>query len=140
MRSLKAHLCEAERQAVKAQIAAILEKNEEVVFGVTFGSFQEGLAFEDIDVAVYLAGAFEELERFEKETKLALELEKSLRLPVDVRILNGASLGFQYAVSSGELVFSRHPTAFPDFREIVWQRYLDHKYFYEQSLRDLLKS
>jgi predicted nucleotidyltransferase len=137
---MRIHFSEADRQAAKAKIAAILEKNEEVVFAVTFGSFQEGSKFEDIDVAVYLAGAFQESERFEKETELALELEKCLRLPVDVRILNGASTGFQYAVSSGVLVFSRDPTAFPDFREIVWLRYLDHKYFYEQSLRDLLKS
>ncbi len=44
------------------------------------------------------------------------------------------------SVSSGELLFTRTPTAFYDFREKVWLTYLDHKYFYEQSLADVLKS
>lgn len=129
-----------QRQTVKGKIAALLERRNEILFVVVHGSFEEGFPFEDVDVAVYLAEPLQSRDRFETESELALELEKRVGLPVDVQILNGASLGFQYAVSSGELLFTRNPTAFYDFRERVWLTYLDHKYFYEQSLADLLKS
>ncbi len=129
-----------QRQTVKQKIAALLERRNEILFAVVHGSFEEGLPFEDVDVAVYLAEPPPERSRFEKESELALELEKKVGLPIDVQILNGARLGFQYAVTCGELLFTRNPTAFYDFREKVWLDYLDHKYFYEQSLADLLKS
>ncbi|MDA2937591.1 nucleotidyltransferase domain-containing protein [Acidobacteria bacterium AH-259-A15] len=80
----------------------------------------------------------EYVETGKEESELSLELGEHLHMPVDVRILNGAPLGFQYAVTSGEPVFTRDPAAFFNYRERVWLNYLDYKYFYEQSLKDLL--
>ncbi|MGH9338107.1 MAG: nucleotidyltransferase domain-containing protein [Acidobacteriota bacterium] len=140
MRLARHTMDEAQRQSIRGKISQTLREKEEILFAIVHGSFQEGLAFRDIDIGIYLDSRLSEESVFEKECGYSLELEDRLGLPVDVKILNRASLGFQYALSSGELLFSRDSNAFYDFRERVWSRYLDHKYFYEQSLKDLLAS
>jgi len=50
-------------------------------------------------------------EALDYEIELSLELEKELRLPVDVKLLNYAPLRFRYKVTKGEAVFSRDEDA-----------------------------
>ncbi|MFQ5930525.1 MAG: nucleotidyltransferase domain-containing protein [Acidobacteriota bacterium] len=140
MRQHRYEISDSQRQKAREEIAEILQQRAEILFAVLHGSFHEKLPFRDIDVGVYLKDALRKSDRFETESELSLELEEHLHMPVDVRILNGAPLGFQYAVTSGEPVFTRNPAAFFNYRERVWLNYLDHKYFYEQSLKDLLAS
>lgn len=130
-------LPQAERDQICEKMAAALRTVSEIVFAIVHGSFHEGLAFEDIDVALYLT-SFNSEKRLKNEREFSLMLEKDIGLPADVQILNCAPLGFQHAVTSGRLLFTRDPDAYYSFREQTWLRYLDHKYFYEQSLKDLL--
>lgn len=128
---------QVERDQICEKISAILQKVPEIVFAIVHGSFPDGLPFHDIDVALYL-NSFHDQQRLDKEEGFSLMIEREIGLPADVQILNGAPLGFQYAVTSGRLLFARDAELYYLFREQTWLQYLDHKYFYQQSLKDLL--
>lgn len=123
-----------------------LETQRRVVFAYVYGSFLEDRPFHDIDVAVYLDPADErEMSLFALD--LASNLEESLTrtldeaavyLPVDVRVLNGAPLGFCYHVFRGKLLFSRDDTMRTQWVERAVSRYLDLKPLRQRALKEAM--
>ena len=93
------------KEEIKRKIKEILSKKDEVLFAYIHGSFDE-LHFRDVDVAVYVDE--EKVEDFlDYELKLSIEIEKEIKLPVDVKILNSAPLSFRYRAIKGELLISK---------------------------------
>lgn len=127
-------------------IRSALEARPEVVFAYLHGSFLTGRPFHDVDVAVYLRPGVEEVVSW-FALDLAAELERTLaqmpgrtaaRLPVDVRVLNRASLGFCYHVLGGKQLLSRDDAVHSRWAEQVWWRYLDLKPLQQRALKEAM--
>ncbi len=131
-----------ERRAIIAALAGVLEAQPDVRFAYLYGSFLEDLPFHDVDVAVYLE---EGTDFTDRALELAGAAERALReaghpLPVDVRVLNNAPLGFRYSVFRGHLLISRDEDL--RVREVVWTvtRYLDAKPLIRAALKEAITS
>ncbi|MEM2136220.1 MAG: nucleotidyltransferase domain-containing protein [Candidatus Jordarchaeaceae archaeon] len=112
----------------------MLKGREEILFAYIYGSFLEG-RFRDVDVAIYLDS--------ERDVRYALnlegELEECVGVPVDVRILNSASLPFKFRViSQGILLFSRDEGRRSNFESLTMAEYHDFKFYREMYQRDAL--
>jgi predicted nucleotidyltransferase len=103
-----------------------LKSHNEVIFAYLFGSFVEDLPFHDIDIGVYLS-----IIREEESTFFSLDLSQTLsirlKIPVDVRVLNFASIPFLYHVIRGNLILERDEEIRLNFVERITARYLDLK-------------
>jgi predicted nucleotidyltransferase len=125
----------------KQKIRSILEEAigsiEEVEFAYIHGSFLKDSGFHDIDVAVYLS-RIEHIDPFEYELSISSIMEKRIRFPVDVRVLNYAPNSFCYEVTRGEVIFSRNEGLRFGFIERTWNIYLDYKPVIKNILHDLV--
>ncbi len=126
------------RDIVRAEVA----KSPEVVFAYLFGSFVEDRPFHDVDVGIYVTDG---VDVWEIAFDLAESIEKALQeigynIPVDVRVLNEAPVGFRYHVYRGELLFTRDEDLLS--REVLYtgMRYLDMKPLLEQALKEAITS
>jgi predicted nucleotidyltransferase len=81
----------------------------EIVFAYLHGSYLDGAAYRDIDVAVFVRP--EEIvpaDLFDYAFQLSIELTRELGRDIDVHVLNGAPTGFQNSVfRQGRVLFSR---------------------------------
>lgn len=137
---------QAEREAILHTLQRDLEAQARVVFAYVHGSFLEDRPFHDIDVAVYVDPADDrEMGLFALD--LASSLEESVAqtpdraagfLPVDVRVLNRAPLGFCYHVFRGKLLCSRDDTLRTQRVERVVSRYLDLKPLRQRALKEAM--
>jgi hypothetical protein len=119
---------------VSRSLRDILEARPEISFAYLHGSFIDGGAHHDVDVAVYLDPP--SIDAFDYEMALSVELTRSLHLPVDVQVLNGAPLGFQHSVLRGNLLFARDEVFLTDFIEQVGWEYME----FSHHLRDYLEA
>ncbi|AGK60562.1 hypothetical protein Asulf_00541 [Archaeoglobus sulfaticallidus PM70-1] len=72
------------------------------------------------------------------ELKLSAEIEKAVRLPVDVRVLNSAPLSFKYKTIKGELLTSKNEEIRFRFIERILMEYLDFKPIEEKIIEEIL--
>jgi predicted nucleotidyltransferase len=121
----------------------VVEAAPPVAFAYVYGSLLEDRPFHDVDVAVYLDMVDEQgMGRF--ALKLAVDLEKSLfercnrTLPVDVRVLNQAPLGFRYHVFRGKLLFSRDEALRVQEVARTVGRYLDLEPLQRRALKEAM--
>lgn len=112
------------RTRISNQLADELAAEPEAVFAFLYGSFVESEMFHDVDVGVYLKGVTPD-----RATVTALGLAQRLStrvgLPVDVRILNMASISFLYHALRGQLVLCRDEAVLTELMESAARRYLD---------------
>jgi len=83
-------------------------------------------------------GKLSRKEALEYEITSALELEKIIKLPVDIKIINFAPLRFKYEITKGEVIFSRDENKRYEFLEKTWQEYLDFKQIEKKFIIDML--
>jgi hypothetical protein len=108
------------------KLKSFLAGREEIVFAYLHGSFVQGEEFQDVDVAVFLAGgSARSTDDVEYEISLSLQLEKELGLPVDIKILNNAPLSFRYHASRGTLLLTRDESVRENFLNRTWSEYFD---------------
>lgn len=118
-------LSQEEKEKVKNNLVRLLSKNDEIIFAYLHGSFIDAYWFRDIDIAVYLDEKKVNKRALDYELSLSVELEKTLKLPVDIKILNYAPLSFRYKVTKGEKILSSNEEIRYKFLEDTWHRYLD---------------
>jgi len=127
-------------------VRGVLADQPAVVFGYAFGSFLQDRPFHDLDVAVYLdtmtladasAFALDLAATLERAVNRVLN-KPGVHLPVEVRILNDAPLGFRYHAFQGELVFSRDESLRIHLVERTVCRYLDLKPLRRQALKEAM--
>jgi len=135
----------AERAAILDVLGVALGTEPDVAFAYVHGSFLTERPFRDVDVGVGLAPGDEA--GWERQIRLAETLEEAIAsspapgpaLPVDVRVLNRAPLGFCYQVLlRGELVFSRDEALRVRWVARVVGRYLDLKPLRERALKEAM--
>jgi len=117
---------ENKKKKIVQRIRKILSKQKKIMFSYLHGSFLNEQEFSDIDIGVYLdEKGIQEIEPLEFEICLSLEIEKSIRMPVDVKLLNLAPLSFRYQVSCGYPLFSRVDLKREEFLCKTWSEYFD---------------
>ncbi|WP_456471984.1 type VII toxin-antitoxin system MntA family adenylyltransferase antitoxin [Methanocaldococcus sp.] len=124
------------KEEIKKRIKKILAEKDEIIFAYLHGSFNE-IYFRDIDIAVYVDE--NKVEDFlDYELKLSTEIEKTVRLPVDVKVLNSAPLSFKYRAIKGELLVSKDEEVRLRFIEKILMEYLDFKPIEEKIIEEIL--
>ena len=131
-------MSEEERRQLLRRLREELELRREILFAYVLGSFAEGLPFRDVDVAVWAEGV-EEGEAWDYETKLSVDLTLKLDLPIDVKLLNYAPLGFKFNATKGELLFSRDEELRLRFVEETWVEYMDFSWLSRYMLKEALR-
>lgn len=132
---MKLKLSRKEKEKIKENLKDIILKKEEVVFAYLHGSFLES-SFNDIDLAFYVKNREDVLDY---EINVSVEIERQIKFPVDVKVLNHAPLSFKYEVTKGELLFSRDEETRTSFVERAWHEYLDFKPFEKEMLIEMLE-
>jgi len=116
-----------------------LERRPEIVCAYLHGSFLEGGAHRDIDVAVWLdphRGETKAASRYAVDLSAALTV--ALGCLVDVQVLNIAPLAFRYQALKGRPILVRDREWLDDLRARTWDEYFDFLPFARQYLRDAL--
>ncbi|HBA27076.1 MAG TPA: nucleotidyltransferase domain-containing protein [Nitrospinae bacterium] len=115
------------KEALVKQISRILSGIDYLVFAYIHGSFTEGGSFRDIDVAVYLTGPVKELDL---ESDISFALTEKTGYPVEIRIINNATVAFQMEVlRKGRLLLSGDDEVRTGFIENVSSRYREYSHF-----------
>ena len=115
-----------ERERLVQQLKPILSSRSELVFAYLHGTFLGGEPFRDVDLAVYVTWLPErKLSLRQYELDLSVELTQQMRVPVDVRVLNDATMGFRYHVFKGRLLLVKDSELLDDVRARVWDDYFD---------------
>ncbi len=125
-----------DKEEIKEKIRKVLTEKDEVIFAYLHGSFDE-IYFRDVDIAVYVDES--KVEDFlDYELSLSVEIEKIVKLPVDVKVLNSAPLNFKYRAVKGELLISKNEEIRFRFIEKVLMEYLDFKPIEKRMIREIL--
>jgi len=117
------------REELLRRAGKYLETREEILFAYAHGSFVEAPYFRDLDIGVFLRQEDVKTIRYTYEIGLEDALEKilSVTFPLEVRLLNSASIAFRYRAIRGRLLVDRAPDLRADFCMRVISRYLDIK-------------
>lgn len=130
---------EREHAGIEACLQRELDGRPEIVLAVLHGSFAQGAAFRDIDVAVWLDPARVAPDAwFRYALDLSVQLHLKVGRPVDVRVVNDAPLAFRYQVLRGHPLVVRDAAFLDELRERTWDDYLDFQPFARQYLRETL--
>jgi predicted nucleotidyltransferase len=66
------------------------------------------------------------------------ELENTVKIPVDVRIINHAPLSFIYhVVKSGFVIVDKNTSIRSDFEGLIFKKYFDFQYVRREYLREI---
>jgi hypothetical protein len=118
---------EKRREQIIRRIKDYFLDKDDVVFAYLHGSFIESLKFRDIDIAIFVKNPVREIEL---ESDLSYELTDKTGYPVEVRIINNASIAFQMAVlRKGRLLISKANNVRTDFIENTSRRYREYSHF-----------
>jgi predicted nucleotidyltransferase len=137
MNSKRKSLDPMQKETVIQKIRSSLEKHDGKIVAVyIFGSFNTEARFSDIDLAVLFRHDLENPLGFEID--LETELEKEVRYPVDVRVLNGAPVSFcERVIRGGRVIVDREPNARADFQGKILKQYFDFSPFRRRYLSEV---
>lgn len=136
-----------EKQRILTAIENFLTKEKTISFGYLYGSFLEGVEFNDIDIAVY----FDEKQFqgkgkiFDYGLKLCSPIEDAIRnkdghtYEIETHPLNLAPLSFRFAViNEGRLLVSNNDDKRVEFEVITRDLYFDFlphfEYYYKVAI------
>ena len=85
-------LSQREKSKILKKVQELLAKDENIFFAFVHGSFLRDVPFRDIDIAVMLSSG----DSFEYTINKSVQLETKVGFPVDLHMLNGASVIFAY--------------------------------------------
>ncbi len=136
----KRRVSSTEKKEIIRTISDILMAKEYIIFAYIFGSFTSEDIFEDIDVGIFVSG-----ERLQSPIKLELEteneLEDSIRIPVDVRIINNAPLSFVYNILKRNIVImDKDKSLRADFEGLIYKKYFDFQHLRREYLREIINT
>ena len=122
---------------LRSRLGELLASHAEVDFAYLFGSSPEGMAYRDMDVAVFLRPAPALTTVFDYEMDLSVELTLALHVDVDVHVLNNAPRGFKYAVLQGRPLLVRDEERLIDFAKELGPEAMEFAYLDELDLREV---
>jgi len=131
---------EADKKNLVEKIRDELKQVTEMCFSFLHGSFIEGKAFRDIDIAIYLDDYAAANKGEDICNRLSVRLTGKTGIPVDVNLLNSASLGFCYHASKGRILTCRQLEEAYQFKEDTWIKYMDFYHLLRENTADLFSS
>ncbi len=127
---------EVERQSLVNHLTSILVCEDKILFAYLHGSFQEGLPFRDIDIAIYLSD-LPRKQQLDLELKLEDVIEQKVKFPVDLKVLNSAPPAFCYLViKKGRKLLVRDDSNRTDFEVRTLRQYFDFLPFRQRYLKE----
>lgn len=118
-----------DKKILKEQITEILSPLPYISFAYLFGSQASGVTglLSDVDIAVFFNEIMDDREKaYGPECELSIDLERLLGYPVDLVVLNKASILLRYQVlKKGELLFCHSKKVRIKFHEETIRLYLD---------------
>lgn len=128
------------RAAIQERLRELLSAHPEIRLAYLLGSFLSPRPFRDIDIAIYLEPEFfQSVDPLRYCFRLADELERAVRYPVDVHCLNDAPCGFRFEATRGVVLLSRDEPFRIEWTVRTWQEYCDFEPHQRQMLRDILR-
>lgn len=122
-----------EKKMVKEKIKNILLKENIIGFAYLFGSFATEKEFSDIDIGVYI---LPDKYNPDKEIDIILEIgakiERKIKIPVDLIIINSANPHLRFKIISGELLFTKDENLHDFTIDYYLREYWDEKVFFEK--------
>ncbi|MCK8817145.1 nucleotidyltransferase domain-containing protein [Natroniella sulfidigena] len=122
----------------KDRVVEIIRKycsqNQDIVAVYLFGSLARGTFNQnsDVDIALMLNPNLDKLEAFDLKLEIALDLEKSLGVEVDVVIFSNADLRLKHQIIKGDLIIGKNNKLRVREESKAVTQYLDMRYFYDQ--------
>ena len=137
---MKHSLKKSEKEKIIQKIISCLfEQHDEILTVYIFGSFISARYFSDIDIGIIAAMDLSRPLEFELE--LENRLEKVIKYPVDVRILNQAPLSFaQNVFRSGRVIIDKNPNLRADFEGRILKQYFDFSPFQQRYLQEVINA
>ena len=134
---MKHTLPNKQKEKLIVQIFSYLTQHyEEVVAAYLFGSFVKSESFSDIDTGLIMRSEPDQPLNF--ELTLENQLEKIVKYPVDVRILNKAPLAFsQNVFRTGRVILDRDPNFRADLQGKILKEYFDFASFRRRYLQEV---
>lgn len=133
-------IADHEKESIIENLRFCLKNRSDVIFAYMHGSFLAEDRFKDIDIAVYL----DPLPPSPLEAELELEAQLNnvvKRYPIDIRILNRASLSFRYnVIKNGQPIVVNNDNIRSDFVETTLSYYFDFSPFLKEYLKEALGS
>jgi len=130
-----------ERARISKFLGQLLEKENGIFFAYLHGSFTEARPFKDVDLAIFVNEKAIPKERaLDFEISSSLKLEKNVKLPIDLKIINYAPLGFQYHSTAGTLIMCKEDDLRVDFLTRIRSLYFDFKPSSERFLLEMLNA
>lgn len=136
-------------EGIKEQLTQVLAKEAHIVFAVLYGSAVTATAepesegspdrsYRDLDVALWVdEEVIDPKETLAWAARIEVALRQAVDYPVDVRLLNEASLLFRYNVSRGVPLLINDKEAWYHFLERTWDEYLDFRPVAMAYLREM---
>ncbi len=137
---MERNLNDFDRERIIKEISRHLSGVEDLLPGYLYGSFLVRSDFHDIDIGLLVSGERNPYELFKYAMKIASDLERCIspRYEVDLRILNGVPVEFQYeVVKTGRVIFVRDESVRIAFEADVLAKYLDLRHLYDRMDRSL---
>jgi predicted nucleotidyltransferase len=130
-------LIRSEKEKVIQIISShLFQQYDEILAVYIFGSFISERHFSDIDIGIITAMGLNKPLDF--ELKLENRLEKLIKYPVDVRILNRAPISFsQNVFRTGRVIIDKNPNMRADFEGRILKQYFDFSPFQQRYLQEV---
>ena len=128
-----------DKATITEAIVGKLQEHPEILFAYLHGSFLTNEFFGDIDLALYLSKIPGSLLEYELNMEVILS-NAVLGAPVDVRLLNGAPLSFQYnVVKEGIPIVVNDDNERAEFQERTIKYYFDFAPFRKRYLEEVYR-
>ena len=130
-------LSRSEKEKVIQIISShFFQQYDEILAVYIFGSFISERHFSDIDIGII--NAMDLSKPLDFELKLENRLEKLIKYPIDVRILNRAPISFiQNVFRAGRVIIDKNPNMRADFEGRILKQYFDFSPFRQKYLQEV---
>ncbi|NOZ83616.1 MAG: nucleotidyltransferase domain-containing protein [Epsilonproteobacteria bacterium] len=127
----KIRMNENQKLNIIDKISELIKNDSDILFAYIFGSFAESDEFSDIDIGIYTKDAA----GIKMEFKLENEIEKMVKIPIDVRIINNAPISFVYNVLNDKILIKDDEKR-ADFEGQVLKNYFDYVHLLDEYLKE----
>jgi len=134
---MKHKLKKSEKEKIIKEISSyFFQRHDDILTVYIFGSFILRRSFSDIDIGIITVIDLSHPLEFELE--LESQLEKIIKYPVDIRILNQAPISFsQNVFRTGRVILDSNPNMRADFEGRILKQYFDFAPFRQQYLQEV---
>lgn len=123
------------------EIKNYLEKNDNIIFAIFFGSYVQNnsVYYNDIDIGIYTKKSFSLLELGEIIAHLEIMTEKKIDIVELNNLYRKSPLLAYNIISNCKIIFVRDTNVFHQFKKLTFLFYFDTERLIEEGRKSLLK-